>query len=415
MKVRKKLTALLGATVMAAAVMFAAGGTVDAKAAASYKVDCSTGDVSAYIGETVEIPVTVKTEQKLRGFLGKLKGNYDETVLEFEGLEKKDLPEKAMVSTAGGNFSYLTSAKDTTFSEATFALKFKVLKYVDDPVEVAIKGLYFTDGNESTAPVDLTAHVTTRDKAREFTGLQEREDGLYYLKDGEVDTTYNGLYNDAVYGWNYVKAGKVDAEYTGLYNDSVCGWWYIKDGAVDFDYTGLAECEYGWWYVVGGTIDYGYTGLVYDSNYGWWYVENGNINFGYTGLYNDKNCGWWYVENGTITFAYTGLTANEYGWWYVENSTITFVRTGLVYDSNYGWWYVENSQINFGYTGLYNDSNCGWWYVENGAVNFGYTGLVYDSNCGWWYVENGAINFGYTGTVRNAYGVWNVVGGAVRF
>lgn len=54
MKVRKKLTALLGATVMAAAVMFAAGGTVDAKAAASYKVDCSTGDVSAYIGETVE-------------------------------------------------------------------------------------------------------------------------------------------------------------------------------------------------------------------------------------------------------------------------------------------------------------------------------------------------------------------------
>ena len=392
MKVRKKLTALLGATVMAAAVMFAAGGTVDAKAAASYKVDCSTGDVSAYIGETVEIPVTVKTEQKLRGFLGKLKGNYDETVLEFEGLEKKDLPEKAMVSTAGGNFSYLTSAKDTTFSEATFALKFKVLKYVDDPVEVAIKGLYFTDGNESTAPVDLTAHVTTRDKAREFTGLQEREDGLYYLKDGEVDTTYNGLYNDAVYGWHYVKAGKVDAEYTGLYNDSVCGWWYIKDGAVDFDYTGLAECEYGWWY-----------------------VENGNINFGYTGLYNDKNCGWWYVENGTITFAYTGLTANEYGWWYVENSTITFVRTGLVYDSNYGWWYVENSQINFGYTGLYNDSNCGWWYVENGAVNFGYTGLVYDSNCGWWYVENGAINFGYTGTVRNAYGVWNVVGGAVRF
>ena len=392
MKVRKKLTALLGATVMAAAVMFAAGGTVDAKAAASYKVDCSTEDVSAYIGETVEIPVTVKTEQKLRGFLGKLKGNYDETVLEFEGLEKKDLPEKAMVSTAGGNFSYLTSAKDTTFSEATFALKFKVLKYVDDPVEVAIKGLYFTDGNESTEPVDLTAHVTTRDKAREFTGLQEREDGLYYVKEGEVDTTYNGLYNDAVYGWRYVKAGKVDAEYTGLYNDSVCGWWYIKDGAVDFDYTGLAECEYGWWYVVGGTIDYGYTGLVYDSNYGWWYVEN-----------------------GTITFAFTGLTANEYGWWYVENSTITFVRTGLVYDSNYGWWYVENSAINFGYTGLYNDSNCGWWYVENGAVNFGYTGLVYDSNCGWWYVENGAINFGYTGTVRNAYGVWNVVGGAVRF
>ena len=301
MKVRKKLTALLGATVMAAAVMFAAGGTVDAKAAASYKVDCSTEDVSAYIGETVEIPVTVKTEQKLRGFLGKLKGNYDETVLEFEGLEKKDLPEKAMVSTAGGNFSYLTSAKDTTFSEATFALKFKVLKYVDDPVEVAIKGLYFTDGNESTEPVDLTAHVTTRDKAREFTGLQEREDGLYYVKEGEVDTTYNGLYNDAVYGWRYVKAGKVDAEYTGLYNDSVCGWWYIKDGAVDFDYTGLAECEYGWWYVVGGTIDYGYTGLVYDSNYGWWYVENGAINFGYTGTVRNAY-GVWNVVGGAVRF-----------------------------------------------------------------------------------------------------------------
>ena len=65
MKVRKKLTALLGATVMAAAVMFAAGGTVDAKAAASYKVDCSTRRCQCLIsGKQWKSRITVKTEQK---------------------------------------------------------------------------------------------------------------------------------------------------------------------------------------------------------------------------------------------------------------------------------------------------------------------------------------------------------------
>ncbi|MFR5701310.1 MAG: hypothetical protein ACLUD0_05210 [Eubacterium ramulus] len=77
----------------------------------------------------MEIPVTVKTEQKLRGFLGKLKGNYDETVLEFEGLEKKDLPEKAMVSTAGGNFSYLDICKRYYLPrKLTFCIK-NLVKY----------------------------------------------------------------------------------------------------------------------------------------------------------------------------------------------------------------------------------------------------------------------------------------------
>ena len=95
------------------------------------------------MGDVINLPIHIESTQKLRGLSGKLRGNYDTTVLEFQGMEGKDIPEAVLTSTAGGNFSYLTSSSNT-FSSGTLNLKFKVLKCSADPVSVTIRDLYYT-------------------------------------------------------------------------------------------------------------------------------------------------------------------------------------------------------------------------------------------------------------------------------
>ena len=107
----------------------------------------------------MEIPVKISTKQALRGFSGKLSGNYDENILEFQGLDTKELPADAMVSSSGGNFSYLSSSGEHTFSTASYGLKFKILQASEEPVTVTIQDLYYTDGNASSEKVSLTAAV----------------------------------------------------------------------------------------------------------------------------------------------------------------------------------------------------------------------------------------------------------------
>lgn len=158
MSIRKKLVSLLGTTVIAAAVMMVGGEATEVQAA-SYTVSSTTSDVTGEVGSTVKVPIHISTEAELRGLSGKLNGNYDSSVLQFEGMSPEGIPDPALTSTAGGNFSYLTS-KGNTFKSGTLNLEFKVLKCAADPVTVTIKDLYYTDGNESSDKVSLTAKVT---------------------------------------------------------------------------------------------------------------------------------------------------------------------------------------------------------------------------------------------------------------
>ena len=64
-----------------------------------------------------------------------------------------------MVSSSGGNFSYLSSSGEHTFSTASYGLKFKILQASEEPVTVTIQDLYYTDGNASSEKVSLTAAV----------------------------------------------------------------------------------------------------------------------------------------------------------------------------------------------------------------------------------------------------------------
>ena len=151
MKIGKKLFSLLGTALLATAVAWNFGGATEVQAA-SYTVNSSVSDVQGNVGDVINLPIHIESTQKLRG-------NYDTTVLEFQGMEGKDIPEAVLTSTAGGNFSYLTSSSNT-FSSGTLNLKFKVLKCSADPVSVTIRDLYYTDGNESSDKVTLTANVT---------------------------------------------------------------------------------------------------------------------------------------------------------------------------------------------------------------------------------------------------------------
>ena len=69
---------------IAAAIMFVAGGATEVQAA-SYTVTSTTGDVTGEVGSTVKVPIHISSAQDLRGLSGKLNGNYDSSVLQFEG------------------------------------------------------------------------------------------------------------------------------------------------------------------------------------------------------------------------------------------------------------------------------------------------------------------------------------------
>ena len=138
-----------------------AGTAVEVDASqSSFQVETTAGDVSGTVGDVVEIPLKISTKQALRGFSGKLSGNYDENILEFQGLDTKELPADSIVSSSGGNFSYLSSSGEHTFSNASYGLKFKILQASEEPVTVTIQDLYYTDGNASSEKVFLTAAVS---------------------------------------------------------------------------------------------------------------------------------------------------------------------------------------------------------------------------------------------------------------
>lgn len=161
MIIRKKWKRFLQGAVLALTVAGLTGVAVEAEASqSSLQVTSSVESVSGAVGDVVEIPVKISTKQALRGFSGKLSGNYDESMLEFQGLDTKELPADAMLSVSGGNFSYLSSSGDHTFSNASYALKFRILQASADPVNVTIQDLYYTDGNVSSEKVSLTATVS---------------------------------------------------------------------------------------------------------------------------------------------------------------------------------------------------------------------------------------------------------------
>ena len=58
--------------------------------------------------------------------------------------------------------------------------------------------------------------------------------------------------------WYLYKNGQLDKETSLARNRH--GWWYVKEGKIDFTYQGLVKNDKGIWYVSNGRIDFSYSG-----------------------------------------------------------------------------------------------------------------------------------------------------------
>ena len=279
-------------------------------------------------------------------------------------------------------------------------------------------------------------------------GLQEKDGGLYYFKDGIVDTNYTGTakYQDTIY---YCENGQVKYTYTGfgkyedqwyyfeksiideekediIYNTVAAEWWYVKDGVFQSDTETIAHNANGWFYVKNGVVDFDFTGVSENSN-GIYYCQNGQVTFSYIGFGEYKG-DWYYFERSAVATEKEDIiyNAEKNQWWYVENGKFQSNAETIAHNAN-GWYYVKDGIVDFGFTGVSENSN-GIYYCQNGKVTFGYTGfgqyketlyyfrgssvardvtgVMYNGEKGWIYVKEGAYDPTYTGFASNGSSTW---------
>ena len=147
MKAKKRWLSLLGAAIMALTVA-----AVPAKAA-GITATANTSNVSAKIGDTITVPVTFTTSEKVQGFGGNVV--YDDAVLKFTGVE---FSVSGMKSVVGKNFNYMVGATDA-FKEGTINLKFEVLKCAATAPTVAAN-IHFATESAQSADSQVTSTVT---------------------------------------------------------------------------------------------------------------------------------------------------------------------------------------------------------------------------------------------------------------
>ena len=225
-------------------------------------------------------------------------------------------------------------------------------------------------------------------------GLQEKDGGLYYFKDGVVDTNYTGTakYQDTIY---YCENGQVKYTYTGFgkYEDQ---WYYFEKSTIDEEKEDIIyNTVVGeWWYVKDGVLQSKEETIAHNAN-GWFYVKNGVVDFDFTGV-SENSSGIYYCQNGQVKFAYTGFGQYNSQWYYFENSMVATQKEDIIYNATAGeWWYVKDGVFQPEEETIAHNAN-GWFYVKNGVVDFDFTG-VSENSSGIYYCQNGQVTFSYTG------------------
>ena len=285
-------------------------------------------------------------------------------------------------------------------------------------------------------------------------GLRQCGNKRYNFEGGKVAKKEALVYSSNIW-WYVNKNGVVDDEFKGIAKGKN-GDWYIENGKINFSVNGLKKCgnttynlEAGkvvkkealvhssniWWYVnKNGVVDYKFKGVVKGKN-GDWYIENGKINFSVNGL---KQCGnVWYNFKGGKVVKKADIVSNNAGSWYVNSAgRVDFNYTGLAQNVN-GWWYIQKGKVNYSHNGLATNKG-GTWYVANGKVDFSKNGIIYIpskkakynfkggrvtegpilvlENKAWVCVnEVGKVDYSYTGIAKNQYGNWYCKDGKVAF
>ena len=170
-------------------------------------------------------------------------------------------------------------------------------------------------------------------------GLHMAEDeNIYYYKDGKVDKTFEG-YADYEGSKFYVKNGTIDTSINGVQidpNSNPLVWYFCSNGQVQTQHVGLAEYDGEWFYITDGKVQTEMNKFV-EYNGGLFAVAAGRIVSEYSGLMQDpentKTGDWYFFANGQAQTQYTGLALYDGQWFYVQAGKFDPTYNGkVIYD-----------------------------------------------------------------------------------
>lgn len=199
-----------------------------------------------------------------------------------------------------------------TSNSSNVVYYFEKGKFLSDKDGIVSSGTdkYYVENGVVTKPADKDSAV-----------IKGSDNVLYYVDpaDGKVNKSYTGLAaNDA--GIFYIKNGVVDTTKTGLYNtvsaDVVTGITtpgtdvvYVNSGKVDLSYSGIVSYQGQQWLVNAGKLDKStgtdYVKKVKNSTDKYAVDNQGRVMQAFTGAASD-GINTWYVKNGKVDTSFSG-------------------------------------------------------------------------------------------------------------
>lgn len=158
------------------------------------------------------------------------------------------------------------------------------------------------------------------DKFVAKTGIVEYEGGQFFVANGVLCSTANGL-NEFGGQWYFLAGGQVQAQQTGLaeYGGE---WFYIDKGILDINRRGIVNHDGGQFMIAAGRILREANGLIQDPNTGiWYFVSAGQVAANYRGLalYDEH---WFYVWDGVFQSDAEGWVDHDGATFYVIGGMI---------------------------------------------------------------------------------------------
>ena len=227
--------------------------------------------------------------------------------------------------------------------------------------------------------------------------IRQESDGTLAIYDNlSLRTDANGIVRDHETGkWWLARAGFVCTDYTG-FAESEEEQWYVSNGLVDFTKNGLVTAPGSSgtesWYVLGGRALTDYTGLTRDMN----------------------GCPAMMLNDGKVDEVFVGLAQNVDGWWYVEKGHIDRNKTGVVSGRVNGLsvnWYVLEGKVQLGLNSYIPDEEGdGLLLIAGGHTVPGCTG-IYPDGKHFRYVENGRVDLAERRTLEEDGARWVLMDG----
>ncbi|MCD8347889.1 MAG: hypothetical protein LUD16_08095 [Lachnospiraceae bacterium] len=192
---------------------------------------------------------------------------------------------------------------------------------------------YSTDGAAALIVTGQSTYMTDAD------GDGTPETPVSAVTGGSSETTENGeLILDEDGTFRYYQDGTFAETYSGVATFDG-GLFFIKNGLVDTDANGLCLYEDVWYFAALGQVQLQYTGLaLYDG--AWFYITNGVLDTSKNGLIDYENEKFLAVE-GRLLLTYNGLwlNASTIGgddlWYFIAAGMVQKVSQVVMYDGEH--------------------------------------------------------------------------------